>query len=123
MTRRPNTSCTSTAAPSFSMSTSATRITEFSPADSVRTASSFASAPFFLSSDFGLPSGKAVLNFPLSRSASGRDLLSDWKPLVAASPETVATMLSTSIELVELLISSVTFSPSTGLTSKAPPNA
>src|SRR6185436_16579791 len=118
--RRPNTSCTSTAAPSFSMSTSATRITEFSAADSLSDASAFASAAFF-GSGSGFPLGNAVLNLPVSRSARGRSLFSGRKPFIAASPDTVETMLSTSIELGELFTSSVTFSPAAGFTSNAPP--
>ncbi|MNC87674.1 hypothetical protein D3C83_34160 [compost metagenome] len=115
---RPNTSCTSTAAPSASRSTSATRITEFCALDSRSagvpgTGFSFSSKPF----------GKAVLNFPVSRSASGRDLPEGWKPLVAASPRSVAFALSTSMDWGELRTSSLTCSPSTGFTWKAPPNA
>jgi hypothetical protein len=119
---RPNTSCTSTAAPSASMSTSATTITEFS-GDS-RSGGVVGTAGFFsfsFSSSLR-PSGKAVLNFPDSRNASGIALPEGLKPLVASSPDLVAFVFSTSIELGELFTSSVTLR-SAALTSKAPPKA
>ena len=119
-TLRPNTSCTSTAAGSASMSASATRITEFSCADSVSCGAPSAFAPF-LSLAAGGPSGNAVLNFPVNRSASGQDFPLGRKSLVAASPEAVAAESSTSIELGELSTRSVTLMPATGLTLKAPP--
>ncbi len=78
------------------MSTSATTITEFS-GDS-RSAGVFGSG---LSASF-TPSGNAVLNLPVRRSASGIGLPEGLKLRVASSPDLVAAMLSTSIELGEL---------------------
>ena len=71
----------------------------------------------------GGPSGKAVLNLPVRRSASGSDFPEGWKLFVVSSPDLVATAVSTSIELGEVFTSSATLSPSAGFTSNAPPNA
>src|SRR5581483_9583772 len=117
-TLRPNTSWTSTAAPSASMSTSATRITEFSFADS---RSCGVPATGFLSTSS--PSGNAVLKVPVRRSASGIARPEGLKLLVASSPDFVASALLTSIELGELFTSSVALRPAAGLTSNAPPKA
>src|ERR1700682_3154622 len=95
------------------MSTSATRTTEFSFEDSL---SCGVPGTGFLSID--RPSGKAVGKLPVSRRASGRDLPEGLKPLVASSPDLVASALSTSMELGELLTSSVIRSPSTGFVSQ-----
>src|SRR5262245_2778399 len=125
---RPNTSCTSTAAPSARRSTSATRITEFSLADS-RSPGVFGTglafsclSPCGFSASFS-PSGKAVLNLPVRRKASGIDWPEGLNALVASSPDLVAFTLSTSMELGELFTSSVARRPSGVLTSNAPPNA
>jgi hypothetical protein len=115
--RRPNTSCTSTAAPSASRSTSATMITEFS-ADSRS-----AGVPAIgLSFSFS-PSGNAVLNFPLRRTASGIGVPEGLKPRVASSPDLVAFMLSTSMALGELCTNALAFKLSGSLSSNAPPKA
>src|SRR5437773_6452718 len=119
-TLRPNTSWMSTAAPSASMSTSATRITEFSLPDS-RSAGVFGTGLALSCFPSSLmPSGKAVLNLPVRRSASGIAFPSGLKLFVASSPDLVALALSTSIELGELFTNSVTFR-SFVLTSNAPP--
>ena len=100
------------------MSTSATTMTEFSALDS---RSRGVPGRGFLST--WSPSGKAVLNLPLRRSASASACPEGLKFLVASSPDLVAVALSTSIELGELLTSSVTRSPSAGLAWNAPPKA
>ena len=134
MTFWPKTSCTSTAAPSASMSASATSTTEFSAADCLSCGSALASA--FLSSDFfsspffprgmpngsGLPSGKAVWNLPVRRIASGSSSPEGWKPRVEGSPESVAMMRSTGIEFLEACASTVWVRPSAGLPLNEPPN-
>src|SRR3954466_378285 len=117
-TLRPKTSWTSTAAPSARRSTSATRMTAFSFADS-RSCGVLGTG---LSPSFK-PSGNAVLNLPVSLSASGIDLPEGLKALVASSPDLVAFALSTSMALGELFTSSAMRIPSCGFTSKAPPNA
>src|SRR6266571_8543671 len=116
--RRPNTSWISTAAPSASMSTSATRMTVFSALDS---RSCGVPGRGLLSTR--RPSGKAVLNLPLKRSASASACPEGLKFRVASSPDLVALAASTSIELGELLTSSVIRSPSAGFAWKAPPKA
>ena len=63
------------------------------------------------------------MNLPVRRTASGSDLPLGLNARVASSPDLVALALSTSIDWGELFTSSVTFSPSAGFTSKAPPKA
>ena len=69
------------------------------------------------------PSGKAVLNLPVTRSASGISLPEGLKLAVASLPDLVALALSTSIESGELVTSGCALSPGTSFTWKAPPNA
>ncbi len=130
-TRWPNTSCISTAAPSDSRSTSATSTTEFSSAVCFSCGSAFSSAffssPFFLSArggayGLGLPSGKAVWNLPVRRTASGISSLVGWKPRVEGSPDSVAMMRSTGIAFFEVCTSTVSLRPSASLFLNAPPN-
>ena len=115
----------STAAPSASMSASATRTTELSAADSF---SCGAASGAFLASSLaggpaGTPSGNAVLNLPVIRTPSGRLLFDGSKPFIAVSPESEAMMESTNMLLGDECMSSDTLSPAAGLISNAPENA
>ena len=102
----------------------------FSSADSLRPVSAGFSSFFGsgldgsaggVSAALGLPSGKAVLNLPLSRTASAYsvpDLLKSW---INFSPVNCAIIGSTSCEFFEDLISDDIVSPSVGVPVKVPP--
>ncbi len=98
----PKISWTCTAAPSLMKSLSPTSTTAFSAADSLSGAAcETCAAEAFLSpwsSAFGGPSGNAVLNLPLSRTASGYSVPEGANPLTAASPCVMAENESTSCE-------------------------
>ena len=116
-----------TAMGSWIKSESPTRITAFSVADSFKPSSAggsffssgVASSGFF-SGAFGLPSGKAVLNFPASRMASGYSVPDGLKLLRISSPLICASIGSTSCEFADDFTSTVSFKPSAGVPENAP---
>src|SRR5204863_159881 len=124
--RCPKISWICTAAPSLMKSLSPTSTTAFSPADSLSCAASGfdseAFAAFFspLSSSLGRPSGNAVLNLPVSRTARGYSVPEGLNARMAASPCAVAANESTSWEYAELFIRTASLRPSAGLPVNAP---
>src|SRR5215470_17045495 len=119
-----------TAAPSLRRSLSPTSTTVVSvcdvlsagPESAAAAGLSFASfAPPSLAA--GLPSGKAVLNLPVSLSAIGYSLSSGWKPRTASSPRESAFAESTSFTSGEVCISTFAVTPSAGWPLNTPVKA
>src|SRR5215470_2805058 len=121
-----------TAAPSLRRSLSPTSTTVVSVCDvlSAGPGSAAADGLSFAPASFpgpslaaGLPSGKAVLNLPVSLSAIGYSLPSGWKPRTASSPRASAFAESTSFTSGEVCISTFAVRPSAGWPLNTPVKA
>src|SRR5213080_2970406 len=119
-TRPPKTLfMTLTATWSWIMSASPNKTTLVSVADSLR----LVPGSGFFSSDLGDgdadgaggPSGKALLNFPVSRKASEYSVPDGWRFLIVSSPYPRAAAEGINCEFGEDLISTVCFNPSAGV--------
>ena len=117
---------------SWMKSESPMRMTTLSAVDSFNPCSTGGSgffSSFFSSSDFGgstgfgFPFGNAVLNLPSSRSASVCSLPDAAKFFLSCSPPICADIGSTSCEFFDDLMSTVCFSPSTGVPLNEPASA